>query len=136
MSRTSVLDKRIASTTHSYLPNTIVWDSPQAQQIPCLEVARSSRQGQTRRACALPAVSIALVDDQRLVWSKGFGHQDAAGTVPATDATVYRVGSVSKLFTDIAIVDFRSLKASETENGMTIEYREPIDVVESDITRI
>src|SRR5918993_4421648 len=52
----------------------------------------------------LPALSIALIDDQRVVWSKGFGHQDRDGKVPATARTVYRVGSVSKLFTDVAVM--------------------------------
>lgn len=52
----------------------------------------------------LPALSIALVDDQRLVWSKGFGVARPSEGVPATAQTVYRVGSVSKLFTDIAVM--------------------------------
>jgi CubicO group peptidase (beta-lactamase class C family)/D-alanyl-D-alanine dipeptidase len=52
----------------------------------------------------LPAVSIALVSGDRVVWAKGFGHQDRDGNVPATAETVYRVGSVSKLFTDIAVM--------------------------------
>ena len=52
----------------------------------------------------IPALSIALIDDQRVVWAAGFGHQDAAKRVPATAATVYRVGSVSKLFTDVAVM--------------------------------
>ncbi|MCZ2343256.1 MAG: serine hydrolase [Bacteroidales bacterium] len=52
----------------------------------------------------LPALSIALVDDQKIVWSRGFGYQDRARTIPATAETVYRVGSVSKLFTDVAVM--------------------------------
>ncbi|MEZ6133154.1 MAG: serine hydrolase [Planctomycetaceae bacterium] len=52
----------------------------------------------------LPAFSISLVDDERTVWADGFGFQDAAKTIPATADTVYRVGSVSKLFTDIAVM--------------------------------
>ncbi len=52
----------------------------------------------------LPAVSIALVDDQQIVWSKGFGLANAKDRTPVTDETIYRVGSVSKLFTDIAIM--------------------------------
>jgi serine beta-lactamase-like protein LACTB len=52
----------------------------------------------------LPAVSIALIDDKRIVWAQGFGHQDRDGKTPATAETVYRVGSVSKLFTDVAIM--------------------------------
>jgi len=52
----------------------------------------------------LPALSIALVDDQQIVWAQGFGFADPATKTPATAETVYRVGSVSKLFTDIAIM--------------------------------
>ncbi len=52
----------------------------------------------------LPAVAIALVDDQTVIWTHAVGHQDAAKKVPATDKTVFRVGSVSKLFTDVAVM--------------------------------
>ncbi|NNM35399.1 MAG: beta-lactamase family protein, partial [Gemmatimonadetes bacterium] len=50
----------------------------------------------------LPALSIALVDGDQTVWSAGFG-EEAPG-VPASGETVYRVGSVSKLFTDIGVM--------------------------------
>lgn len=52
----------------------------------------------------LPAVSIALVDDQRIVWARGFGHENSSDSTAATAQTVYRVGSVSKLFTDLAVM--------------------------------
>jgi serine beta-lactamase-like protein LACTB len=52
----------------------------------------------------LPALSIALVDDQQIVWARGFGYANPKSKKPATAATVYRVGSVSKLFTDIAVM--------------------------------
>ncbi|MGH7719172.1 MAG: serine hydrolase [Gemmatimonadaceae bacterium] len=52
----------------------------------------------------LPALSIALVDDQRVVWARGFGFANPNDSTPATAETVYRVGSVSKLFTDIGIM--------------------------------
>lgn len=52
----------------------------------------------------LPAFSISLVDGDKTVWAEGFGYQDELQTVPATAETVYRVGSVSKLFTDIAVM--------------------------------
>ena len=47
-------------------------------------------------------LSIALVDDQRVVWADGFGYADKAGNVPASPETVYRAGSISKLFTATA----------------------------------
>jgi CubicO group peptidase (beta-lactamase class C family)/D-alanyl-D-alanine dipeptidase len=52
----------------------------------------------------IPALSIALVDDQRIVWARGFGVANPKDSVPATAATIYRVGSVSKLFTDIGVM--------------------------------
>ena len=50
----------------------------------------------------LPAVLIVLVDDQQTVWAHGFGLADPKTKSPATAHTAGRVGSVSKLFTDIA----------------------------------
>lgn len=52
----------------------------------------------------LPAFSISMVDQDEIVWADGFGFQDAKKTIPATAETVYRVGSISKLFTDIAVM--------------------------------
>src|SRR5256885_3142885 len=52
----------------------------------------------------LPGLSIAIVDDQQIVWAQGFGAADAKQGKAATAETVYRIGSVSKLFTDIAIM--------------------------------
>jgi len=52
----------------------------------------------------LPALSIALVDDQEVVWARGFGFQDPVDSIRASATTVYRVGSVSKLFTDLAVM--------------------------------
>lgn len=52
----------------------------------------------------LPAFSISLVAGDRIVWSQGFGVADPDSRTPATAETIYRVGSVSKLFTDIAVM--------------------------------
>jgi CubicO group peptidase (beta-lactamase class C family)/D-alanyl-D-alanine dipeptidase len=52
----------------------------------------------------LPALSIALVDDQEVVWSRGFGYADPRTKRRATADTVYRVGSVSKPFTTLLLM--------------------------------
>ena len=52
----------------------------------------------------IPGLSIAIVDDQKIVWAQGFGMADPKQKIPATGETVYRIGSVSKLFTDIGIM--------------------------------
>jgi CubicO group peptidase (beta-lactamase class C family) len=50
----------------------------------------------------IAGMSIALVDDQRIVWAEGFGYADREGKVPAGADTIYRVGSITKLFTATA----------------------------------
>ncbi len=50
----------------------------------------------------IPALALALTDGDRIVWARGFG--EAQPGVPADADTLFRVGSVSKLFTDIAVV--------------------------------
>ncbi len=57
---------------------------------------------QEMREFKLAGLSIALVDDQQVVWSQGFGWADAKARRPATPQTLYRVGSISKLFTATA----------------------------------
>ena len=52
----------------------------------------------------IPAISIALVRGPRIVWANGSGWADSSRGKRATASTVYRVGSVSKLFTDLAIM--------------------------------
>ncbi len=52
----------------------------------------------------LPSMAIAVVDGDGTVWAEGFGYEDAARTRPATAHTVFRIGSVSKLFTDLAVM--------------------------------
>ncbi len=50
----------------------------------------------------VPAVSVALVDDQRLVWSQGFGFEDIKSGKKASADTVYRIGALTTLFTTYA----------------------------------
>ena len=52
----------------------------------------------------LNAISMVLVDDQKIAWAKGFGYENPDSKIKADANTVYRVGSVSKLFTDMAIM--------------------------------
>lgn len=49
-------------------------------------------------------LSLALIDDQRVVWAEGFGYADKAHNVPATPDTLYRAGSITKLFTATAVM--------------------------------
>jgi CubicO group peptidase (beta-lactamase class C family) len=50
----------------------------------------------------IAGLSLALVDDQRVVWAGGAGWADADTRRAADAHTVYRMGSISKLLTDVA----------------------------------
>lgn len=52
----------------------------------------------------IPGLSVAVVADRRLVWAKGFGFSDIENQVPAKAVTVYRLGSVSKPVTAVAVM--------------------------------
>jgi D-alanyl-D-alanine carboxypeptidase len=49
-------------------------------------------------------VSVAVVKNGRTLVTKGYGFADLENDVPATPATVYRIGSVTKQFTSAAIM--------------------------------
>ncbi|MDP6359697.1 MAG: serine hydrolase [Planctomycetota bacterium] len=55
----------------------------------------------------LPGLSIGVVHGQELIWAKGFGLQDIEKQVRATPQTVYRIASITKLFTSTAIMILR-----------------------------
>jgi CubicO group peptidase (beta-lactamase class C family) len=48
---------------------------------------------------AITGAAIALVDDQQVVWSRGFGYADVRDRVLVTSDTVFGIGSTSKTFT-------------------------------------
>jgi len=52
----------------------------------------------------LPLLSIILVDEDGVAWSYGVGKDAVNPDLVADSNTTYRIGSVSKLFTDIAIM--------------------------------
>jgi D-alanyl-D-alanine carboxypeptidase len=54
-----------------------------------------------------PGLSIGIVYDQDLIWAKGYGYAELERRVPATAATIYRIASISKLFTATAIMQLR-----------------------------
>jgi len=85
---------------------------------------------------SVTGLSIALVDDQRIVWSAGFGYADLEKKIPATAETLYRVGSISKLFTDTAAMQLQEQGRLDIDKplrdyipGFSIKTRYP-DAVE------
>jgi CubicO group peptidase (beta-lactamase class C family) len=68
-----------------------------------LELARTWVEAE-RAYEALPAVSVAVVAGQEVLWSAGYGVADLASKKPATADTIYSICSISKLFTSVALM--------------------------------
>ena len=80
----------------------------------CRDVLSTAKfAGQIRRAAPLvsrmkasfaaPGLQVAVAVDGRLVWSRVCGYADVARRTPTRPATLFRVGSVSKMFTATAL---------------------------------
>lgn len=55
----------------------------------------------------LPGVMVGVVQDQSLIWQKGFGFADVKKRTPMTGETKFRMASHSKMLTAIAIMQLR-----------------------------
>jgi len=53
---------------------------------------------------SLPGITAGIVLDQEQIWSHSFGFSDVKAKIPMNDDSVYRIASISKLFTSIAIM--------------------------------
>jgi len=52
----------------------------------------------------LPSIAVAVVDDRKVVYSRAFGFRDVENLLPATPTTMYGIGSVTKSFTALSIM--------------------------------
>jgi CubicO group peptidase (beta-lactamase class C family) len=76
----------------------------------------------TRRA--LPkqnsaGLTVGIVTDGRLAWSKAYGYADMENSIPATTETIYRIGSVTKRFTALMLLQL-------VENGK-VHLSDPVE---------
>lgn len=56
------------------------------------------------RRDSITGASLALVDGAGLAWAEGFGYADKESGAPATQDTIYKISSLTKLFTAIAVM--------------------------------
>lgn len=52
----------------------------------------------------LPGISVAIVQDQEILFQKGYGYADVEKKVPMKAETVFSICSISKLFTSVAVM--------------------------------
>jgi serine beta-lactamase-like protein LACTB, mitochondrial len=56
-------------------------------------------------ATHVPGVSVAIVENGKYEWAEGFGFADLENNVPASEHTLYRMGSVSKPITAVGAME-------------------------------
>ena len=64
-------------------------------------------------------LAIALVDDQQVVWTRGFGYADAANKIPATKDTLFEIGSNSKTFTAALVMQLAENGRLEIDDSLS-----------------
>jgi CubicO group peptidase (beta-lactamase class C family) len=75
-----------------------------AEQLAPIQYAVSELIRKEMKAQDVPGLSIALVEDQKILWAEGFGFANSARRVPARAETLYSVGGLSMLFTATAVL--------------------------------
>ncbi|MCD4814752.1 beta-lactamase family protein [bacterium] len=61
-------------------------------------------------------LSIGLVDDQKIIWAKGFGYADEKTGKLAGPETVFKIGSVSKVITAVGLMQLVEQNQIELDN--------------------
>ena len=67
----------------------------------------------------IPGLSIAVIEGNEIIYSRGFGFRDLNSGAPATPSTIYGIGSITKSFTALAIMQL-------AEEGK-LDLRDPVD---------
>jgi len=61
------------------------------------------------KSLKVQGLSIALIDEDSVVWTEGLGYADKQHSIKATSTTKYLIGSVTKLFTAIGVMQLQEL---------------------------
>ena len=57
----------------------------------------------SRTRLGIPGLSVAVLEDGKLLWTEGFGFADIEAKVPATPDTPYHIASITKTFTALLV---------------------------------
>jgi CubicO group peptidase (beta-lactamase class C family) len=73
-----------------------------------------------REQHGIAGLSVAVVYDQSIIWSEGFGQANVQTSTPATPETLYRVGSITKLFTDTMLMQLRDAGKLQLDDPISL----------------
>jgi CubicO group peptidase (beta-lactamase class C family) len=66
----------------------------------------------------IPGASVAVVQDGKVIYSKGFGYRDVEKKMPVTPDTLFAIGSISKSFTSLVF-------ATQNDEGL-VDWDKPV----------
>ena len=75
------------------------------------------------RAYGIPGMSVAVIDNYEIVWTKGYGVTRKGGTAPVTPQTLFLAGSISKPVTAVAALAFAEQGRLALERDVNAELR-------------
>ena len=87
------------------LAQEITWD--RALQLVEHSIEKTMVEGQ------IPSMTIAIVKDDEVVWSNGYGYANLWARTPAVPSTVYLIGSTFKAMSTVALL--RQMEAGKFE---------------------
>lgn len=67
----------------------------------------------------VPGLSLTIVREGKILYSRGYGHRDLENRKIATENTLYGVGSVTKSFTALAVMQLREKGLLKTDDPIT-----------------
>lgn len=79
--------------------------TPDASRLPRQRAEIESAVSKFMATTHVPGLSIAVVENGELYWEAGFGVADLENNVPATEHTLFRLGSISKSLTATAAME-------------------------------
>src|SRR5258706_3921048 len=53
------------------------------------------------RAHGIPGLSVAVIENYKIAWAKGYGVTEKGGAIPVTSRTLFMAGSISKPVTAV-----------------------------------
>jgi CubicO group peptidase (beta-lactamase class C family) len=123
-SSASNVEERIARIEHGLLPSVLVKGEP----LPNMNlVDRMS-------FYKVPGVSIAVIDQGRIAWARGYGFADTAAKRPVTPETRFQAASISKPVTAAAALHFVEERRIDLDRDVN-DYLKSWKVPENDLTR-
>ena len=103
----------LAPLVFTFSPSLAAQPTLTAEQFAPIRQAISEFIDKEMAAKKVAGLSIALVDDQKIVWSEGFGFANKAHRQPASAETLYSVGALSTLLTASAVLQLADQDAIE-----------------------